>query len=86
MLFPQGKKNTLAWKLADRVRNLTKEEINKMGPEERKKPYLCESRSLFILAVLKVLEGLLSVSNTRFTCFIFLFYYGYVFIIIFSLP
>ena len=40
----QGKKNALAWKLADRVRNLTREEVNQMGPEERKKPYMCESK------------------------------------------
>jgi len=38
----KGKKNALAWKLADRVRNLTREEINQMPLEERKKPYMCE--------------------------------------------
>eukprot|EP00794_Sanderia_malayensis_P020399 gene20399-22412_t len=38
----KGKKNALAWKLAERVRNFTKEEVNRMPIEERKKPYLCE--------------------------------------------
>lgn len=38
----KSKKNSLAWKLAERVRNLTKEEVNRMGPEDRKKPYICE--------------------------------------------
>eukprot|EP00112_Aurelia_sp_Birch-Aquarium-sp1_P004034 Seg1455.5 transcript_id=Seg1455.5/GoldUCD/mRNA.D3Y31 product="Zinc finger protein ubi-d4" protein_id=Seg1455.5/GoldUCD/D3Y31 len=38
----KGKKNSLAWRLAERVRNLTREEVNRMGPEERKKPYMCE--------------------------------------------
>lgn len=42
--FLQGKKNSLAWRLAERVRNLTREEVNRMGPEERKKPYMCESK------------------------------------------
>ena len=29
------------------VRNITKEELARMDPEERKKPYVCESKSIY---------------------------------------
>ena len=29
------------------VRNITKEELARMDPEERKKPYVCESKYIY---------------------------------------
>lgn len=38
----KGKKNALALKLADKIRTITKEELNMMPAEDRKKPYDCQ--------------------------------------------